>query len=78
MASEFAIGLSRALTHGVPEDILEWGQGIIDKELQEVREVVQLAAHPKFDAGGDGVHYYLTKADIERARALMEKLEVRP
>ena len=51
---------------------------VIDAELQEVREVVKLVSHPKFDAGGGGVHYYLTKADIERARALMLKLEVGP
>lgn len=53
-------------------------RNVIDAELQEVRDVVKLVAHPKFDAGGDGIHYYLTKADIQRARALMEKLEVRP
>ena len=74
---KFAIGLSRALTHGVPEDILEWGQGIIDKELQEVREVIELAAHPKFETVEGHIRYYLTKSDVAAARALMEKLELK-
>lgn len=78
MASEFAIGLSKALTHGVPEDILQWGQGIIDKELQGVREAIELAAHPKFETVDGHIRYYLTKSDVSAARALMEQLQVRP
>lgn len=80
MASQFATEnghkIARLLKYyeGSPYNIPE----ILDVELQEVRDVVKLVAHPKFDAGGDGIHYYLTKADIQRARALMEKLEVRP
>lgn len=46
--------------------------------LQEIREVVKLVAHPKFDAEGDGIYYYLIKTDIERARALLSKLGIRP
>jgi hypothetical protein len=74
MASEFAVDLAEKV---LMEDHAETIRRV-DNSLQEVREVVKLAAHPKFDAGGDGVHYYLTKADIERARALLSKLEVRP
>lgn len=80
MASEFAEKLLEKIDQGdgtlTALETPEY-EDLIDAELQEVREVVKIVAHPKFDAGGDGIHYYLTKADIERARALMLKLEVR-
>lgn len=50
-------------------------RNVIDAEIQEVREVVALVAHPKFEAGDHGVRYYLSTSDIERARALMLRLE---
>jgi hypothetical protein len=62
---------------------LEWGQiDVIDAELQEVREVLRglstyttspcYCARPPLSV--DGEH----EAVCQRARALMEKLEVRP
>lgn len=42
--------------------------------LAEVCEVVGLAAHPKFTTVDGRIVYYLTKSDIEAARALYEKL----
>ena len=48
-----------------------------DVELQEVREVVKLVAHPKFDADSGKLRYYLTLEDVERARELMKRLEVK-
>jgi hypothetical protein len=81
MASEFAIGLSRTLTHGVPEDILEWGQAVIDKELQEVREVLDSTSKRRLPDGPCWCKSYLSTLghteDCQRARALMERLNVR-
>jgi hypothetical protein len=48
---------------------------VLDAELQEVREVIGLAAHPKFETADGRIRYYLTRSDVEAARALMEKLK---
>ena len=50
----------------------------VDAELQEVREIVELIAHPKFKAAESGVQYYVTKSDVEAARFLLSKLRVEP
>jgi hypothetical protein len=84
MASELAIGLSKALTHGVPQDILEWGQGVIDKELQEVRGVLSQTADRRYPEthGHCWCRKDLTDDNephsefCQRARALMERLRV--
>jgi hypothetical protein len=78
MASRIALEIVAAVMRPGTESSSVKAAARTDEALQEVREVVKLVAHPKFDAGGDGIHYYVTKADIERARALMLKLEVRP
>ena len=83
MASKFATELSAKLTSGVPENVLERGRGIIDAELQEVREVLEAIQTNRY---GDGcwcdveVRRGPQNADrhteaCQRARDLMEKLK---
>lgn len=55
MSSEFAKTLSAKLTADIPPHIVKWGEKVIDAELQAVREVVELIAHPKFKAGESGI-----------------------
>lgn len=80
MASSFATELSAKFTSGVPENVLEWGRRIIDGEMQEVRAVLDSLRQsrdcwcvpPRHEASK---HH---EAKCQRARDLMEKLEVRP
>lgn len=70
MPSKFAIELSNKLTADIPEHIVKWGQGVIDKELAEVREVIR-----------DLLGFAETEGDdqsemCQRARAIYEKLKV--
>jgi hypothetical protein len=57
---------------------LEWGQiDVIDAELQEVRELLSALAYEAFQCDHSVMACSSTIVE-ERARALMEKLEVRP
>jgi glycerol kinase len=51
--------------------------GWLLNRLSEVREVIELAAHPKFTTVDGNIVYYLTKSDVEAARALYEKLAIK-
>lgn len=42
MTSEFAKTLSAKLTADIPPSAVEWGERVIDAELQEVRDVLML------------------------------------
>lgn len=57
---------------------LEWGQiSVIDQALQDMREVIELLAHPKFTTDEAGnIHYYVTKSDVEAARKIYQRLTV--
>lgn len=43
-ASDFSKALTAKLTFDIPPDVVEWGERVIDAELQEVREVLPLLA----------------------------------
>jgi len=52
-------------------------RNVIDAELQELRECVELLAHPKFITDGSGaIRYYVTKSDVQFAREVFERLRV--
>ena len=80
--SEFAKTLSAKLTADVPQEILTWGERVIDGEMQEVRGVLSLTADRRSEQYG---HCWCRKDltnDAEphndfcqRARALFARLQ---
>jgi hypothetical protein len=80
MASRFAVELSKKLTADIPEHVVQWGQGVIDKELAEVHEVLDLLQNLPYQnppcfcrvKWTDGEH----DGPCQRAAALYEKLKV--
>jgi hypothetical protein len=79
--SKFADQLSRRLTHGLSEEELAWGAGIIDGALGEVRGVLSQTADRRMPEHG---HCWCRK-DLtddnephgefcQRARSLFEQL----
>jgi hypothetical protein len=84
MPSEFAKALSTKLTAHIQEDILRWGQRIIDAELQEVRAVLIQTADRNMPAHGPcwcrkdlADNNEPQNSFCQRARALWVKLEIK-
>ena len=76
-ASEMAQRIKKTVDDEGYYDMEAASEAVDRLVLQEVREIVELIAHPKFKIDGDGVIvYYVTKSDVAAARDLLAKLIV--
>jgi hypothetical protein len=74
MASEFSEQLAKKLDAPAPTFLTSAVVRVIDAELQEVRLVIEALLDVVITEGAESY----SRATCQRARALMEKLEVRP
>lgn len=77
MASEFALAVAQRNKETTQTVGALRLANDVDSELQEVRKVVKLISQPKFDVLNGSLRYYVTKAEVQRARELMKRLEVK-